>query len=338
MAKKKKSKKDAGISWDPDDAEGGLPDDLDVTLRNPRCRVADKTDYTEDADVDSEDAVPMLSITCEPDEGDEFDIHLSAGNINRIVPSDDGETFVPAEDSRAKGLAKTSNAFLFLASLVAAGFPKKKIAADGIPIIDGTYCHLMRVDQPKRRGLAAAEDEEDSGRPRTVPNITEIHSLPWEKGKKKKSKKTSTKSNKKAKSEDEDEDEDEEEEADEDEEEEEAPARKKKGKAKTSKKSKSRDEDEDEEEEEEEEEESDDEDEDESDDDSDAEKAIKKVLKDPKFKKGVKTDKLYKAVFALVQKAKNRKAILKLVQDSDWIGDDDRPWNYDEDDETLTSA
>lgn len=317
MAKKSKQ---WAISWDTEDAEQtGLPDDLDVTFSEPVCRLASTSDYNEDDD----DGVPVLSIPCTPDEGDPFTIHLSAGKADRMVPNEDGTGFVPAEDSHAKGISKSTNLYHFLKSLDDAGFPKDKLRSEGITIIDGLYCHLLRVPQPKRRGLAAADEEETS---RTMPSITEIHKLPWEKGSKKKP------AGKKAKAEPEPE-----EEEDEDEEEETAKLDKKfpkVGKKKAAPTDEDEDEDEEEEADEEEEEEADS-----SDYTKEAEKAILKALKEPAAaKKGIAKDDVYNAAFQKLKTHPQRKKVLALIQEDDWISDDDRPWFYNDKMERITAT
>lgn len=72
-------------------------------------------------------------------------------------------------------------------------------------------------------------------------------------------------------------------------------------------------------------------DEDDEDDDipfeAEAEKVIVEVLENPKFKKGLPVDKAWQMVFNLVRKGdpKEKVAILKLVEDNDWLKGD-RPW------------
>jgi hypothetical protein len=54
--------------------------------------------------------------------------------------------------------------------------------------------------------------------------------------------------------------------------------------------------------------------------------------------KGIKKDLLPKKCFAAISKSSDRKAILELIQDDDFISNDEAPWNYDEDEETLTQV
>jgi len=54
-------------------------------------------------------------------------------------------------------------------------------------------------------------------------------------------------------------------------------------------------------------------------------------------KKGIEKDAVVKAIFTAAAKSPNRKKIIALAQDEDFLSDDDAPWNYDADDEKLTA-
>lgn len=184
--KAKKAASSGRISWDTDDAEaGGLPEGR-VELVKPHTRLASTANYEED---DTDSGVPVLSIKCYPVDkknarvGDPFNIHLSAGKAARLIPTDDGSDFQPADDSPAKGLSKTSNCYYFVKSIEDAGFPKDKLRSQGIAVIAHSIVELTRVPQPARRGLAAA-DEGETANIRTMPSVTEIYVLPWERKKK----------------------------------------------------------------------------------------------------------------------------------------------------------
>lgn len=279
-----------GISWDTDDAEaGGLPEGRCV-LKNPRTRLASTAQYNED----DADGVPVLTIDCVPPEGDPFVIHLTAGKPDRILPTDDGTDFKPAPGSKAKGLSKSSNTFYFIKSLEDAGFPKKKLRANGIAAIDGTDVELVRVPQPKRRGLAADDEEQKE---RTMPSVSEVHSFPWDKkGAKARDAATaalkSSKKGKKGK-----------------------PTKKgKKGgksrpKAEAPKRSAKSD-------------------------GAIIETTEKFVLKalssEPASKKGIPAGNVYNEVFHLVKKHPERNAIMELVGESDFMTADERPWAFDD--------
>ena len=56
-----------------------------------------------------------------------------------------------------------------------------------------------------------------------------------------------------------------------------------------------------------------------------AEKAMAEVLDNPKYKKGLPVEKAWTAVFNLVREDEDKKAILALIEDEDWLTGD-RPW------------
>jgi hypothetical protein len=300
----------SSFSWDTDDAEsGGLPEGR-VVLMRAHTRLASTTDPNQD---DDDDGYPVLSIMCVPvDGGEPFSVHLSAGKAARLIPSEDGGSFQPAEGSSAKGLSKSSNCFYFIKSLEDAGFPKDKIRSKGISIINGTEAELHRVDQPKRRNLVAVDEETGEERTRTMPTITTIYSLPWEKKGLKareaaelalkgkgKGKKPVAGAGKKPKPVIEDDDEEEEAQLNK-----KFPKAEKKGAVDL---------------------------------DSAAEKAVMQALNEPSHKKkGLPETEAYPAAFQYVQKDPNRKGIMALIKDDEWLRDDDRPWAYDPNLERLT--
>lgn len=108
--------------------------------------------------------------------------HYSAGSLDRFKPSDDGLKAVPSdeEDYDEEGapticLVKSTNAILFLKSLVDNGFDEEKIE-DTVDVFEGTDVHLRQVPQPKRSGLDAEGDKA-----KTILLVTKINSMPGEK-------------------------------------------------------------------------------------------------------------------------------------------------------------
>lgn len=155
------------ISLRPSDGEsGGLLDDVNATVI---AAAAVTWDYNGNADPG-----PALHIRLKDDNGQEADQYYSAGKLERVVPTEDGEQFDPAEGSSAKGLNQNCNAFVFLSELVNKGFPEDKLASLGTLV--GLYGHFNRVPQKQRAGLENAD-----GKQRTILIVTKIHSMPWEK-------------------------------------------------------------------------------------------------------------------------------------------------------------
>lgn len=344
-----KSSKRSLLSGATEDAEaGGLPEGR-VKFSNTHTQIVNKANYDgKPVKASADGAVPVLSSTCTPVDkknktvkgNKPFNIHLSGGSIDRIHPDKTpaGVGFVPAPESKARGLSRSCNAQLFLNSLEDAGVPPKLLKAGDYTFMDGMVVELVRLPQPKRRNLTSADDEdsEDKGYEQTYPAVSEIYEADFDvKAKKKKAKA------------DEDEDEDEEEDDDsddddddddDDEEEEES--------------------DDDEEEDEDEDEDSDDDDEEEDDDDEDsdeddsdddeegdddseklAEKFGKKALADPKAKKkGIAADDFYTAVFPLVKSHKDRKNIMKHIKNEKWARSSKRPWSFDKKAEKFEAA
>lgn len=164
-----------GASWRPDDmVAGGLIDDVDARIVSSRLV---EWDYQGKI----ENPVLALKVEFQPlDEkgqtsGDPVEQHFSAGELSKFQPSPDGKRAVPVGNS--KNLNNNSNAALFVISAVTAGFPPDKIG-DDVSVLEGMVCHVNRVTQPKRRGLA---QQQTGDRAPEVLVITKIHSLPWEK-------------------------------------------------------------------------------------------------------------------------------------------------------------
>jgi hypothetical protein len=298
------------VSLDADDfVGGGIVEDNDVEVVSAKWRCAPKADYREECEADDDGAVPVLDLEVKVLDGDSDEpVHviLSAGNIERVQPAGGGKYLV------GKPLSPGCNAGIFLSSLKDAGFDTRSLTND-IGGMDGQAMHFLRIAAPKRTGLPVDPAEEGKGnrRPSTVLTVTEL--LEKKKGAPKK---------KAAKPAVEDDDEDE------------APAPKKKG-AKPVKPSVDEDEN----------------DEDEADEDeapapkkgkkgaadptvTDAEKFVAEAIK--KAGGSLAVDDVYEAAFKKVklQEPAQRKKLVALIGDEEWLQDAERPWS--EDDGTLS--
>lgn len=153
-----------------DFAQGGILDDVDVIIVSASVTSEPPDGYTSDK--------PMCFLKLElKEEGAEkpTDQHFSAGDLKRIMPSEDGVHFDLAPG--VAGLNQGTNAAMLLRSLLEHGFPADKLAAGDVSVLVGTRCHVNRIPQPKRSGLALKEGE----RERTVLVVTSISKLPWDK-------------------------------------------------------------------------------------------------------------------------------------------------------------
>lgn len=163
--------KAASASLLPEDwVSGGLLNDVDVTIKD--CTFVD--DWTYNGAV--ADPVLALAVTFVTEDGTETVQHYSAGDLARWVPSQDGKSIEPAENSTAKALNNNTNCAAFIGSLMDAGFPKKLVASNSVAVFEGTSVHVNRVPQAKRSGLAEPGD----GKNRDVLVVTKINAMPGE--------------------------------------------------------------------------------------------------------------------------------------------------------------
>ena len=186
MAKQKR------ISTLMKDAEqAGLPDDIDVTIVASKYACRSTADYKEDAEIDAVDgdgkaaAVPVWVLTLQPEDGKEFDLIQSCGNIRRVVPSDDGTFLAQAEGSSALGMSDSCKAYHLLASMIECDESVDAKANEDISNLEGMKWHLLRKPAPKSWSGIAEPEPGPNGRKafaRTIETCSEIHSLPWKKG------------------------------------------------------------------------------------------------------------------------------------------------------------
>lgn len=109
------------------------------------------------------------------DDGNEYVQHYSAGDLDRLEPSEDGKYAVATGVDQS--LKKTSNASILITETINAGFPEEKVTGDA-SVFDGLYAYFEAKAQPKRAGLATTDDRV---RMITVPTV--IMRLPWEEDK-----------------------------------------------------------------------------------------------------------------------------------------------------------
>jgi hypothetical protein len=155
------------ISVAPSDAVsgGGAPDNVDTTIME---MTATTWDYN-----GSQEPSAFLLVKLKDDDGTEHEQYYSAGDLSKIVPSDDGACFYPAEGSSATGLNNNCNAYLFLGALVDQGFPEDKLRDEGFQTAVGLRGHMNAIAPKKKR-----EGLEGGNKPIGV--FTKIHSMPWE--------------------------------------------------------------------------------------------------------------------------------------------------------------
>lgn len=163
----------SGVSLKPSDAVagGGAYDDIDVLIT--KCRFI-SWDYK------GAIPTPILGLGVwyrTLTDAFEFDQVYSAGELAHFVPSEDGRMAVPV--GKMAGLVESSNAILFLRSLVDAGFPEAKIG-DDVSVFEGTVCHVNKLPQPKRTGLKTAPAPGDEKK--FYLAVTKIHKYPWDAG------------------------------------------------------------------------------------------------------------------------------------------------------------
>lgn len=206
MVVKKKKQDDEGVSFAPQDqvASSGLLNDVDADFTEVECTTFDYNGKVKDEDGNIVE-VPALRIKMTTDDGQESEQYLPAGSLDKLTPSDDGTTFVPAEGSAAKGIPSKSNLGIFMRSLGDAGFPFSH--DEGLPddisprdiksMLEGGRFHILRVEAPKRGGMARSEKQKKY--PDEVLTVTEVVRKPWDKPAKKGAKAVPAKGNGKAK-------------------------------------------------------------------------------------------------------------------------------------------
>lgn len=208
-----------------------------------------------------------------------------------------GVTFVRVGKNESKVLGKGTNFAFFLNKLIDAGFLKyREFTGNVAEALEGLHVSMVRIDPPERKGLEANKNKQ-------ILVVERILGVEGEKSSKK-SKKS----------------------LDEEEEEEEVTTVKKKAKSRAAV----------------EEDEDEDEDEDEeattakkkgggSDLEERVEEEVTELLEGKSMGRVKLTTKVVK-----VFKGSEKTKVMALLDDDEWVADDERPWEYDEDDDTMS--
>lgn len=157
-------------------SQGGLIDDVDVEISRARF-----VSY----DFEGKSDTPKLCILgiLKDNDGNEHPQYWSAGDLQYFVPSEDpknadlnGITCVAVGEKSA--LNGSTNAALFLNSLVQIGFPEDKLDEGDLRVLEGLKVHVNRVAQPKRNNLPQKPGQ--SNRDPMVLIATALIALPGE--------------------------------------------------------------------------------------------------------------------------------------------------------------
>lgn len=148
----------SGASLRPTDfaAGGGLVDDIIATITHSRFETYDYNGTVQNP-------VLALHITLEDEDGNTHEQYYAAGDLKYFVPSKDGARAEPVGQKTA--LSASSNAFLFISSVVDSGFDPEKLS-DDVSVFEGLRAHFIRVAQPKRDGLPNTGQQ--GGREKTI--------------------------------------------------------------------------------------------------------------------------------------------------------------------------
>ena len=171
------SPKERGASLNPEDfSKGGILNDEDIECMDAGFFTGeDAVEQTEGLGKyrDYEENLflgALLKVTSGINEGEQDWQYWSAGKLVYWVPSKDGSRTVKAEGSTSEKLTDSCNAYILMASLADAGYPRDEFTDDVRALLTGLTGHVVRVDQPKRPGLSS-----DGGdRARTVLTIESI--------------------------------------------------------------------------------------------------------------------------------------------------------------------
>lgn len=334
MAKKDKKKKGGSgvVSINPDTfASTSLADNVTGVIRKARVEPFDYRGRAAEYGW-----CLSVRVEVEPDENSEWTDYVIEGykatsNLDDFLPGDEdgnpvdvdawepegdgsslegysniedvqGVTFVRVGKNESKVLGKGTNFAFFLNKLIDAGFLKyREFTGNVAEALEGLHVSMVRIDPPERKGLEANKNKQ-------ILVVERILGVEGEK---------SSKKSKKSRDEDE-------------EEEEEIRVVKKKAKASAAAEEAEEDEDEDEDEEEEA---------------TTTKKkgggggdledrvveAVEEVLEGKTMMRPKVATKIVK-MFKSGEKTK----VMAILGNDDWVADDDRPWEYDEDDDTMS--
>lgn len=151
-----------------DQQQGGLLDDVDVTLKS-------LTFCEWDYNGAISDPVLAICVEMETDDGQEVEPqYFSCGDLKRMNPTADGKGL----DGASRGLNQSSNGGVFLKSIVDAGFPEDRIE-NTLSTFENTNVHVNRIPQKQRAGFTVTKKNDQYQA--TVLVVTGINRLPWEK-------------------------------------------------------------------------------------------------------------------------------------------------------------
>lgn len=171
-------KEPMGASLNPEDfSKGGILNDEDIECMDAGFftgedaveqteGLAKYRDYAENLFLGA-----LLKVTSGESKGEQDWQYWSAGKLIYWEPSKDGSRTVKAEGSTSEKLTDSCNAYILMASLVDSGYPRDQFTDDVRTLLTGLKAHVIRVDQPKRAGLAGSSDGD---RARTVLTVDRI--------------------------------------------------------------------------------------------------------------------------------------------------------------------
>lgn len=139
-----------------------------------------------------------VAITIQPEEGDPFTQHYSAGDLDRFAPSRDGNEPISDEakvgedeaegefavrTGKAESLSNSTNFAQFLTAALDAGMSKDRLSANVAEMLEGVYGHFNRIAQKKRSGVMSQKVDAkgnavDAKRPSEILVITEVKEKP----------------------------------------------------------------------------------------------------------------------------------------------------------------
>lgn len=158
---------------------GGLVDDVDATITDAKWLT---WDYNGQSNV----VVPALAVALTLQDGTVQEQYYSCGKLEHFKPSKDDRTPAPDNDCMGDylvpvtdktGIASSSNAGKFFASLVNAGYPEDKLDGPISKVLNGLTAHFKR-EVVKRTGLVRTGKNAD--RDQTVLVVSKVIKLPWE--------------------------------------------------------------------------------------------------------------------------------------------------------------
>jgi len=170
-----KSKQEEGASLRPSDAMegGGLLDNVNVIWEEVRFQ---EWDYN-----GTQPKAPALKVIMRLEDGDLAEQYFSCGKIAADDYKIAGDGIrLDKKGKTARALSKSSNFIILMQSLVTAEFPEDKMGID-CTIFEGMECHMIRVKEPERVGLAPRKPRADGKVfERTNFVVDNIIKFPWE--------------------------------------------------------------------------------------------------------------------------------------------------------------